>query len=95
MSVQKIEVIKEDVDLIVKFNTSFYKKLKGFFFQLMSEQPDQTKSLSKILDNANDITKDEAMISVLIHLINEMEIYAKENNLLEEQEIDVKDLFEN
>ncbi|MEY2869790.1 MAG: hypothetical protein RIR01_2292 [Bacteroidota bacterium] len=60
----------------------------------MNDQPDQVKSLTKILDNADDITKEEAMISVLIHLINEMELYAKEHNLLEEQEIDVKDLFE-
>jgi hypothetical protein len=94
MSVQKLEVIKDNVELIVKLNTNYYKKLKGFFFKLMNDQPDQVKSLTKILDNADDITKEEAMISVLIHLINEMELYAKEHNLLEEQEIDVKDLFE-
>lgn len=57
-------------------------------------QPDQAKALQRIVEGVDDITNEEAMISVLIHLINEMEVYAKENNLLEKKEVDIKDLSE-
>lgn len=57
-------------------------------------QPDQAKALTRIVEGADDITNEEAMISVLIHLINEMELYAQENNLLEKKNVDIKDLSE-
>lgn len=95
MSVQQLDFIKEDAELVLKLDTNYYKKLKAFFFRLLNSQPDPTKALQRIVEEVDDITNEEAMISVLIHLINEMEVYAQKNNLLEKKEVDIKDLSEN
>lgn len=94
MSVQQLDFIKDNAELILKLDVNFYKKIKSFFFKLITSQPDQAKALTRIVEGADDITNEEAMISVLIHLINEMELYAQENNLLEKKNVDIKDLSE-
>ena len=94
MSVQQLDFIKDNAELILKLDVNFYKKIKAFFFKLITSQPDQAKALTRIVEGADDITNEEAMISVLIHLINEMELYAQENNLLEKRNVDIKDLSE-
>lgn len=94
MSVHQLDFIKEDAELILKLDANYYKKIKAFFFKLITSQPDQAKALTRIVEGVDDITNEEAMISVLIHLINEMEVYAQQNNLLEKKEVDIKDLSE-
>lgn len=88
MSKIKINIVKKDSLVPIQIHESYYTLVKNTLFVLIDRQTDPKQALINACSD-DEMTIDESIIKIFMALIKETEINAKENNLLEETEVEI------